>query len=103
MLQCFQVMLVFSSFCFFFVCFLLCFFVGFPENGHKKKRGAAEAFKREIWHQHRPSKVEKSPPSKFFLYGRRFRATVRKSESQNSKEDFVILTFSQIFWKSSEF
>lgn len=32
-------------------------FAGFPKNGHKEERGTAEASEREIWHQHRPSKV----------------------------------------------
>lgn len=32
-------------------------FAGFPENGHKKERRTAEVAKREIRHQHRPSKV----------------------------------------------
>ncbi|KAG7244268.1 hypothetical protein INR49_004406 [Caranx melampygus] len=29
----------------------------FPEDGHKEERGTVEASKREIWYQHRPSKV----------------------------------------------
>lgn len=36
---------------------------GFPEDGHKEERGAAEAPKREIRHQHRPSKVTLWKPS----------------------------------------
>lgn len=32
-------------------------FAGFPEDGHEEERGTAEASKREIRHQHRPSKV----------------------------------------------
>lgn len=32
-------------------------FAGFPEDGHKEKRRTVKTSKREIWHQHRPSKV----------------------------------------------
>lgn len=44
-------------------------FPGFPEDGHKEERGAAEASKREIRHQHRPSKVTlwKLSASPYFL------------------------------------
>lgn len=32
-------------------------FAGFPKDGHKEKGGTVKTSKREIWNQHRPSKV----------------------------------------------
>lgn len=45
----------------------LSFSAGVPENGHKEERGAAEAFKREVRHQHGPPQVEKPPPVNFYF------------------------------------
>lgn len=69
--------------CVFVICSYMCsrlvlsFFVnfaGFPKDGHKEKGGAAEASEREIWNQHRPSKVAswKHPPSFFLFYVKNF-------------------------------
>lgn len=30
---------------------------GFPKDGHKEEGGTVETSKREVWNQHRPSKV----------------------------------------------
>lgn len=48
-----------------FICLFLCKnlhlsfvnFAGIPKDGHKEKGGTVKTSKREIWNQHRPSKV----------------------------------------------